>query len=304
MERSHSPLYLDESILSVALNDGLHELVDEVIIRLARHSLVLQTDIERIVQELLVVGADVQDDGETLVGLDAGQGSVEGQLPDGDAHAVGAQVSQAEDALSVRDDDGADVLFRPIPEHAVDVALVVDGDEEAAGAAVDDAKLLAGQPDRGGVDDGHHVLHVLREDPVKETLVTILEPHEVDVLVEILRVALEVDEAELHLLRLGLETGRNKAVEAESLTLCQGESHALDGNKKPILRDPARRTFRGQLGFHLVKTGIPDEINAADHGRADIVVAPVLEVAAVEDSLAESVHCGVAFGHVATRRSE
>ena len=64
----------------------------------------------------LAVGTEVEDDGQALVRLDAGQGRVEGQLADGDAHAVGAQVAQAQNALAVRHHDGAHVVLRPARE--------------------------------------------------------------------------------------------------------------------------------------------------------------------------------------------
>ena len=68
------------------------------------------------------------------MGLDPRQGGVEGELADGDAHAVDAEVAEAEDALAVGDDNGAHVVLGPVLQDLVDVALVVDGDEKALGA--------------------------------------------------------------------------------------------------------------------------------------------------------------------------
>ena len=45
-----------------------------------------------------------------------------------------AEVTEPEDALSVGDADGPDVALGPILEDVVDVAAVVDSDEEALGA--------------------------------------------------------------------------------------------------------------------------------------------------------------------------
>ena len=42
-----------------------------------------------------------------------------------------SQISQPQDPLPVRDDDGPDVALGPVLQDVVDVALVVDGDEEA-----------------------------------------------------------------------------------------------------------------------------------------------------------------------------
>ena len=76
------------------------------------------------------------------MGLDPGQGRVEGQLADGDAHAVDAEVAEAEDALAVGDDNGAHVVLGPVLQDLVDVALVVDGDEEALGNEIEIRRVV------------------------------------------------------------------------------------------------------------------------------------------------------------------
>lgn len=45
----------------------------------------------------------------------------------------------------------------------------------------DVAILGAGQAHCGGVDDGHEGLDVLHQEPVEESLITLLDPHQVDV---------------------------------------------------------------------------------------------------------------------------
>ena len=45
-----------------------------------------------------------------------------------------AKVTEPKDALSVGDADGPDVALGPVLEDVVDVAAVVDGDEEPLGA--------------------------------------------------------------------------------------------------------------------------------------------------------------------------
>ena len=66
------------------------------------------------------------------------------------------------------------MLQLPIAEHAVNVALVVNADEESARTPVDGAELLARQADGRRVHDRHHLLHILRQDPIKQAFVTIL----------------------------------------------------------------------------------------------------------------------------------
>lgn len=81
----------------------------------------------------MVVGADVQHDWQALVRIDARQSGVERQLADRNAHAVAAQVAETENSLAVRDHDRLDTRLGPVANDVVDVALVVDGDEQASG---------------------------------------------------------------------------------------------------------------------------------------------------------------------------
>lgn len=132
----------------------------------------------------LGVGSDVQGDGQALVRFDAGQCGVQSHFSHRDAHAVGAQVAEAEDALAVGDHNGPHVRLGPVAQDVVDVALVMDGDEEAARSPKHQTKLLARQAHRWRVHDWHHGLHVFGQQTVKEVFVAILiTRHKGDVLV-------------------------------------------------------------------------------------------------------------------------
>ena len=61
----------------------------------------------------LVIGSNVQDDGETLVRFDSGQSRVKRQFSDRNSHSVSAEIAQSQDALAVRNDNKSHVLFRP-----------------------------------------------------------------------------------------------------------------------------------------------------------------------------------------------
>ena len=71
----------------------------------------------------LVVGADVEGDGQDAVGRDAAARRVEGELADGDAHAVDAEVAQPQDARAVRHHDDVHVVLHAAP-------VLVSGDGE------------------------------------------------------------------------------------------------------------------------------------------------------------------------------
>jgi hypothetical protein len=68
-----------------------------------------------------------------------------------DAHAVGAEVTQAQDALAIGDYDHGRLLDGPVVDDLRHGATVLDGDVEAAGALEDVPVLLAGLAHRGRV---------------------------------------------------------------------------------------------------------------------------------------------------------
>ena len=59
--------------------------------------------------------------------MDAGRGHVEGELAHGNAHAAGALVAEAEDALVVRDHHEANVLERRVAQRLEDAAPSAPG---------------------------------------------------------------------------------------------------------------------------------------------------------------------------------
>ena len=92
--------------------DRLHELLDEFVPLGGRDARLAQAQVERVVEQLAVVRAEVDVHRQQVLRRHGGAGGVELELADRDAHAVGAQVAQAEDALAGR---GADDPARPSP---------------------------------------------------------------------------------------------------------------------------------------------------------------------------------------------
>ncbi len=203
------------------------ELVDQLVVRGAGDALLVQADVERIGEQLLVVGAHVEHDRQALRRVDAGAGGVERELADRDAHAVGAEVAQPEDALAVGDDDHRDVAVRPVAQDVGDAAPVVRADEQPARALEDVAELLAGEADRRRVDDRHHLVRIVDHDPEEQRLVAVVQRREVDELLEAGRLAAEVLEDPRHLLLLREHVRGQQAADAQRVALGLGERHAL-----------------------------------------------------------------------------
>mmetsp|Transcript_43202 Transcript_43202/g.111983 ORF Transcript_43202/g.111983 Transcript_43202/m.111983 type:complete len:432 (-) Transcript_43202:694-1989(-) len=111
----------------------VHELIHELKVRFALQALAVQPDVDGVLAQRLVVGAHVDADGQDAVWLEARGGHVHVQLADGDGHAAGAQVTEAEDPAAVGHHDGVHLLVRPVVDHGGHLAAVLGGEEHPAG---------------------------------------------------------------------------------------------------------------------------------------------------------------------------
>jgi len=104
---------------------------------------------------------------------DAGRYGVELQLADRYPHAVGAQVTQAQDAPAVGDADEPHVFDRPITQHLFDMPASLDRQVHAAWTAEDVAELQASLADGGVVHDRHEPRRIGHDRAVKQRLVMV-----------------------------------------------------------------------------------------------------------------------------------
>ena len=79
----------------------LHKRINKLIVPLSANPPLPQAQVQLVAEEIIVVGAAVEDDGEGAVGVDAGAGGGEDELGYGDEDAAGALVADAQDLLAV-----------------------------------------------------------------------------------------------------------------------------------------------------------------------------------------------------------
>ena len=127
------------------------EFVHEFVVSRASQAFLPQADIIAIIEKILVVGADVQHDRQTVLRVDPGAGRIERKFADRDAHAVRAEVAEAKDALSVGDNDKLGRI-RPVSQQFRNTSAIIGANEHAAWPLEDQAEPLAGEAYRWGVD--------------------------------------------------------------------------------------------------------------------------------------------------------
>ncbi len=99
--------------------------------------------------------------------MQAGAGGVEREFTDRDAHAAGALIAEAENALAVADNDGLDAIEARIAKDASDAVFQRKAQEQSARLAENAAELLAAEADRRRIDDRHHLFDVPRQQRVE-----------------------------------------------------------------------------------------------------------------------------------------
>ena len=209
------------------LLDGLHELIDEIVVRLTRHALVPPAEVLGVLESFGVVGSDVQHDRQRPLRANAADRRVQGELADRDAQSTRALVADPEDALAVRDDDDVDLGVGTVPEKRRDGIPERVRDEQPARPAIDVAELLARQSHDRRVDHRCHLLDVVEEQPVEEDLVRVLERAQVDVPLEVVGLSRVRFVSARHLLVERFDVRRQEALQSEVASLVLGERRAL-----------------------------------------------------------------------------
>jgi hypothetical protein len=162
----------------------LDELLHQRVVWHATQAGVAPAEIEIVREQRGVVGAHVEADGQRLARGDAGGGGIDGELPDRDAHAPRALITQTQDPLVVGDDDEPHIGGGGVGQHAVDVVTVLRRDPQATGLPEYVAELLAGLTHGGCVDDRQELFQMVAQDTIEQTLVPVVEGGEPDVLLQ------------------------------------------------------------------------------------------------------------------------
>ena len=223
-----------------SLARGSNEFVDEFVVSRAGQPLAAQADIIGIVQEILVVGADIQHDRQAVLRMDTGAGRIERELADRNAHAVRAEVTEAENTLAVGDDDQL-CRIGPVAEQFRDPPAIVGADEHAARPLEDEAKPLAGEAHRRSVDQRLDFIDIVAHDAEEQRLVAVVQRVERDVFFQIVGQAAQIDQYALDLLLHRKHMRGQEAAQSQRVALGFREGSALVQQRIAQQRHAARR---------------------------------------------------------------
>lgn len=160
-----------------------------------------QTQVEGVLQVLLVVGTAVKDNGKGLGGVDTSSAGVKSKLSDlvflvrsissvvlrstyRDADTVDTEITQTKNARAIGDDTNLRILARPVSEHSTNGLSLLDRDVQSLRASVNARVLQADITDCGGIDEGHELADVVDEETIEKVGILVLESGQVKVLVD------------------------------------------------------------------------------------------------------------------------
>ena len=175
--------------------------------------------------------------------MHAGAGGIKRQLADRNAHAIGAEVAEAQDTLAVGDDDQL-CRIGPIAQQFGDTAAIAGADEQAARPLEDVAEPLAGEADRRRVDQRLDFIDVVAHDAEEQSLVAVVQRVERHIFGEVARQIAQIGQ---HSLGLGLHrkyVRGQEAPQSQRVAFLLGECGALVEQGITQQRQAARRIGR------------------------------------------------------------
>ena len=192
---------------------SLYKFVDQGVIFFAPDSLMPHPEVERVLLQLDIIGADIDGHRQTPGRMNPGTGGIKRQLTDRYAHPGNTQIAQPENAFTVGDHNDTNLFVGPILQDFRKPAFVFIGNKNAFRAAINMDKLLTSQADGRGVYDGHHLFEMIGQHPIKQGLVAILESHQKNVFLQVGRFAVVISHDPQHLLFHGIDSRRQEPPE-------------------------------------------------------------------------------------------
>ena len=120
-----------------AVLHGLDEIIHKLIVLVVGNARVTPAHVQRIVQQLLVIGPHVKYHRQGVGRADPAAGGIQRELTDGDPHPANALVTEAQNTFAIGHHDHLDVVVRHVLQNVIHVVTVLIRDEHTAGTTVD-----------------------------------------------------------------------------------------------------------------------------------------------------------------------
>ena len=203
--------------------------IDKLVVFLIANTLVALSKIEVVVEKFLSVGSCVQNHRQNAAWVDACSGGIHHELTNGNLNAIGTPVTNAQDSLSVRDDDEVNVSTASgILQRSFNVFRMVGG-KKAGILRVNIALgiVLNIRRDGGIVHNGHELFEMFGEEVIEQGTILGKQAHQVMALCLVVSLCQIIFIGLISLLINGLYAGRQKSNKTVFFSLFCGKSSSL-----------------------------------------------------------------------------
>ena len=163
---------------------GLDKIIHKLIVLVVADTRVTTAHVQRIVQQLLVIGTNIEHHRQRIGRADTTTGGVQGKLTDRNTHTADALVAQAENTFTVGYHDNFNIVIWYVLQNVVHIVTILIGDKDPAGAAVNLRETFAGSANGWGVDNRHHLIKMILYQAIEQRFVGVLNIAQVDMLVD------------------------------------------------------------------------------------------------------------------------
>ena len=108
-----------------------HQLIQELLLLSIRHLLHTSTQIQRILQESLIIGTKIQTQRQSILGSNTSTACIQGQFSYRNSHAIDTKIAQSKDARAIGDNGNLDLRLGPVAQDIDNISAVLPGDIKA-----------------------------------------------------------------------------------------------------------------------------------------------------------------------------
>ena len=163
------------------------------------------------------------------MGVDTRTGRIECKLSNRNSHPICTQIPEAQNALTIGDNDDFHIVFMPIIQNFANIALVVWGDVEPLRAPENMRKFLTSLTHGRRVNQRHNFFDIINHHTVEEFFIPVLEPAQEYVFFNVIDFAAQITQGPFLMGVLITNAKRQQAAQSKFFTFFKRKGRRFIG---------------------------------------------------------------------------
>mmetsp|Transcript_85591 Transcript_85591/g.228203 ORF Transcript_85591/g.228203 Transcript_85591/m.228203 type:complete len:242 (-) Transcript_85591:105-830(-) len=205
----------------------MHKFINHLIILRASETRLTSSEIIGVLNEVLVIGADIQGHRQHTVWGNASASSVKCKFSDGNAHAIDAKIAKTQDAGAIGHDDHMNIVVGPVVNDGRHLSTVFAAEVHAPRTTKLMSEFLTNSANCWCVDEWRHFFDVIYENIEIQSLIATLKILQIHVLGFVVWLCLQLTHNTGPLLFNSFNCGWEKAANPQAIALEVVKSSAL-----------------------------------------------------------------------------